>query len=352
MNAEVIYMEHLGSIRLESPSLILRAFKHEDAEAMYKNWANEPEVTKFLTWPTHKDPRESAKILEDWIKAGADPRFYLWAIELKGLGEPIGSISVVKQDDLLSLIQFGYCIGKNWWGQGYMTEALSCLIEFFFTRVGANRLEARHDINNPASGRVMEKAGMSLEGVYRKGDKNNQGICDVCMWSILKEDWDTQNEIAHYNSLPCEFKDFVSIPNLRDGELSLICLKKMPAIPEKEYVPAYTFALCINNEKIGELGLRIGYTPGLYYGGQIGYSVDEKYRGRGYAGRACRMLLPVARAHGMEKLIITNEVGNAPSRRVCEKLGAEFLRRAYLPSWHELYCKGQREVNIFSLSCT
>ena len=140
-----------------------------------------------------------------------------------------------------------------------------------------------------------------------------------------------QKEIAYYNSLPCVFEGFLDLPPLSDGELTLACVEKQEAIPEKKYVPGYLFYVCKGDEKIGDVQLRIGYTDGLYYGGQVGYNIDAAYRGNGYAGRACRLLVPVAKAHGMQKLLITNNHTNTASMRVCEKLGANLLRVAALP---------------------
>ena len=117
--------------------------------------------------------------------------------------------------------------------------------------------------------------------------------------------------------------------------------------------PSYDFTICKGAEIIGEINLRVGYCgfgpdeSSLYYGGQIGYGVNEKYRGNGYAGRACRHLLPVAKSHSMTKLLITNNYTNAASRRVCEKLGARFLRVARLPEWTDNYKEGRRFSNIF-----
>ena len=159
-----------------------------------------------------------------------------------------------------------------------------------------------------------------------------------------------QREIAYYNSLPVNFDGFIKVPALTDGEVFLVCLKKSPAVPEKKYVPSYNFAICLGGEQIGYIDLRIGYTAGLYYGGQIGYAIDEEYRGNGYAARACRLLAPVAKAHGMTKLLITNEYKNAASQRVCEKLGARHLRTAELPEWSDLYKLGQRFQNIYEWS--
>lgn len=142
------------------------------------------------------------------------------------------------------------------------------------------------------------------------------------------------------------------MPRLANEEIYLVCVAKKDAIPAKKYVPAYDFAICREGEQIGHINLRIGYTDGLYYGGQIGYEVDKQYRGRGYAAQACRLLLPVAKAHGMTKLLITNDHANYASKRVCEKLGARFLRLVPLPEWHELYEAGQRFVNIFEWDIT
>ena len=80
-------------------------------------------------------------------------------------------------------------MGKAWWGKGFMPEALRAVIEYFFDEVGVNRIAARHDAENPKSGRVMEKAGMKREGVLRASARNNLGIRDAVWYSILKEEY-------------------------------------------------------------------------------------------------------------------------------------------------------------------
>jgi predicted acetyltransferase len=159
--------------------------------------------------------------------------------------------------------------------------------------------------------------------------------------------WKIQQEIAYYNSLPVVFEDFIDVPDLTDGEIELACIGKKPAIPEKKWVPAYEFEIRRGSSRVGRINLRIGYTDSLYYGGQIGYGVDEQYRGHGYASKACWLLEPVIHAHGMKKALITNNLTNIASRRTCEKLGAKFIRTACLPEWHNLYKEGLRFVNIF-----
>ncbi|MDE7281185.1 MAG: GNAT family N-acetyltransferase [Ruminiclostridium sp.] len=182
-------MKHCGTQRLETERLILRRYENKDWEAMYKNWASDDEVTKFLMWPTHSSPETSKGVIEDWVKLYSDERFYHWAIVLKENGdEPIGDIAVVNLDNQISKAHIGYCIGKAWWRKGITSEALKAVIDFLFDTVEVNRIESRHDVNNPNSGRVMKKCGMKYEGTMRSNDWNNQGICDSCYYALLRSD--------------------------------------------------------------------------------------------------------------------------------------------------------------------
>ena len=143
-------MKHCGTQTIETERLILRQFKSEDADAMFKNWANDEEVTKYLTWPPH------------------------------------GTVDVTKES--INMIHIGYCIGRCWWNQGITSEALKAVIDFFFDKVEANRIESRHDVNNPHSGMVMKKCGMKYEGTLRSSDINNQGLNDSSWYAILRSD--------------------------------------------------------------------------------------------------------------------------------------------------------------------
>ena len=183
-------MEHKGTKRIESERLILRPFQSGDEEKVFKNWASDEKVTKFLTWPTHKDVSVSKKVIQDWISKYENLDYYQWAIELKSIGEPIGSISVVEKNEELNIVQIGYCIGSFWWNQGITSEAFSTIIPFLFEEVKANRIEACHDPHNPHSGNVMKKCGLKYEGTLRQASFSNQGIVDICIYSLLKSEWE------------------------------------------------------------------------------------------------------------------------------------------------------------------
>ena len=177
---------HQGTKIIETDRLILRRFRMEDAQSMFENWANDDEVTKYMTWPTHTSVADSTMVLSDWVAGYEKVDFYLWAIELDG--QPIGSISVVHHNDRIAKAEIGYCIGRRWWHRGITSESLKAVIDYLFDQVGMNRLTACHDPRNPNSGKVMRKCGMKYEGTLRQSDRNNQGICDTCVYAILAEE--------------------------------------------------------------------------------------------------------------------------------------------------------------------
>ncbi len=181
-------MKPMGTKELETNRLILRKYVIDDAEDMFFNWASDPEVTRFLTWPTHSSLEISKKVLSEWILNYSDDNYYNWAIVFKETGRVIGNIAVVKLNNIVDSADIGYCMNQGLWGNGIMPEALKAVIAFLFKEVGVNRIAASHDANNPKSGRVMEKAGMKLEGVLRQAGVNNQGICDEVWHSIIKSD--------------------------------------------------------------------------------------------------------------------------------------------------------------------
>lgn len=185
-------MEHKGTKIIETERLILRPFRAEDAEPMFRNWTSDPEVTKFLTWPTHESVEVSKGVIGSWCEKNNDPKRYHWAIELKNIHEPIGSISATKVNDETQSATVGYCISRSYWGQGITVEAFSAIIKFFFEEMGINCVNACHDPRNPNSGKVMKKCGMTYEGTWRAGGVNNQGICDEAWYSILREEYEMQ----------------------------------------------------------------------------------------------------------------------------------------------------------------
>ena len=157
---------------LATERLILRKFKPSDATAMFNNWAKDPENVKYLTWEAHKNIEETGSILKEWIFEYQNPKCYRWCITLKDRDEAIGGIDVRKIINKDSC-EVGYVLSKSFWNQGIMTEALNAVINYLFTE-GFKTITASHHVNNPASGRVMQKCGIKF--VEKVGEKLRYSI--------------------------------------------------------------------------------------------------------------------------------------------------------------------------------
>lgn len=143
--------------------------------------------------------------------------------------------------------------------------------------------------------------------------------------------------------------DFLDTDFLESNEIKLLLERKAEADPVRNWVPAYHFMICDKQGSgMGQCDLRIGYNDGLYYGGHIGYSINEEYRGHHYAAKACMLLFELAKRHGMDHLYITCDPDNWPSRKTLEYLKGELLEIAELPEDNDMRVNdGDTEKCIF-----
>lgn len=186
-------MEHKGTVEILTERLKLRKVSISDSNAAFNNWCNDPDVTKFLTWPCHGNVEVTKKVFSSWEENYKNDDYYQWAICLKDTDEPFGSISVVHVYEDIECVEVGYCISKKYWHEGYTSEALNALIPFFFDEVKVNSMCLYHDVRNVNSGKVMKKCGLKFDGIMRQASKNNLGICDVARYSMTKEDYLEKN---------------------------------------------------------------------------------------------------------------------------------------------------------------
>jgi len=181
-------MEHKGSKILETERLVLRPFRVSDAEAMFRGWATDKEVTKYLTWTPHENIEVTRQFLAQREEEYKKPNVYHWAITLGG--ELIGDIEL-GEIDWRETGGLGYCMAKRYWGKGIMTEALHEIIRFAFEEVGVHRIEGAHAKANIGSSRVMEKNGLQLEGIRRDGFRlpSTGEWVDIVVRGILDRDY-------------------------------------------------------------------------------------------------------------------------------------------------------------------
>lgn len=334
---------------IETERMVLRPLTAADFDQVI-DAVNAPGHMRFMYHWQGEIHADARKFLEyaARVNAGAPQTAFEYACIRKEDDALCACVSLAVEGDEARVGWFAHHAHT---GRGYVTEAARVLMAYAFDTLSARRVTAECDARNGKSAAVMERLHMRKEGVAAEerpllpGDERR---ADEWHYALLKSEWEDWEDFRRIAALPVRFDGFMDVPALSDGEIRLICVNKDPAEPEKERVPMYTFAVTRGGEAIGEINLRVGYhIPRLYHGGQIGYGIDEAYRGRGYAGRACRLLIPVMRYHGMETVFITNNTDNLASRRVCEKLGAKFLRVSRVPEWHDMYERGARYVNIF-----
>ncbi len=156
---------HIGTNSVETIRLLLRRFTTEDVEDMFYNWAGDEETCRFLSWGPHQNMDVTWRRVNSLIRNYAYQNTYHWAICLKDSNMAIGSVSVEIFNDKELSCEVGYCIGREYWNQGLMTEALRAVIHYLFFDVGYHKVTARHDVMNVASGRVMQKCGMKFEKI-------------------------------------------------------------------------------------------------------------------------------------------------------------------------------------------
>lgn len=181
-------MTHQGTVILNTARLRLRPYLPGDAQAMFAGWANDERVTRYLTWQPHGNIAVTEQLIAQWVESYQSDTVYRWGITMGG--ELIGDISVVSWQEDNEACEIGYCLAYDHWGQGIMTEALQSVMRYLFDSIGFHRVMIRHEADNPASGRVMQKAGLLYEGCLRQALKRRDGSYgDICVYGATQDQW-------------------------------------------------------------------------------------------------------------------------------------------------------------------
>lgn len=180
---------HKGTEKIQTERLILRRFTIDDCDDMFI-WAGNPDVTKYLSYHSHRTIDDSKDIISFWISKYKDASTYNWAIEYEG--NVIGNIEVVEQKEYECGL--GWQIDKPYWNRGIMTEAASAVLEYLFG-IGYKYISSAHDAKNIGSGRVMQKIGMTKYQTIPNFifDKDGRVIEKVC-YKISKDEWLANNK--------------------------------------------------------------------------------------------------------------------------------------------------------------
>ena len=132
----------------------------DDAGALFQRVARDPEVTKYLLWAPHRDVAATRRVIAEKMNVSDDER--TWAIELKHSGEVIGLTSCRRP--VPHSVEIGYCLGRRWWGKGFMSEVLGVLLDALEADRQVYRVWATCSPDNERSARLLESAGFVPEG--------------------------------------------------------------------------------------------------------------------------------------------------------------------------------------------
>lgn len=150
---------------LETARLILRPVARGDARAIFTGYAQDPEVVRFLIWRPHHALADTDSYIADCLSTPADKSRSYALIAREG-GQLLGNFALRRPN--LHRLDFGYVLARQYWGRGLMTEVLSLAARWAMRQGDIWRISAVCDVENPASARVMEKAGLEREGILRR----------------------------------------------------------------------------------------------------------------------------------------------------------------------------------------
>lgn len=173
---------------LETPRLLLRKLRLEDAAAMFE-YASDPEVARDVTWEAHRAIEDSRGFLNSVIQKYAKKETSEWGLVLKENGKLVGTCGFVWWRPEHAKAEFGYALSREYWGRGLMTEAAAAVIAFGFEKMKLHRLEARCITTNTGSEKVMLKNGMKYEGLLRDVVYEKGGFKSLKLYSLLKEEY-------------------------------------------------------------------------------------------------------------------------------------------------------------------
>ena len=183
-----------GAQEIDTGRLILRSFRHEDAESMFRNWLSDEEVQSMYGEPTYTSIEQVNDLIDRYIAQTEEGRAFRWEVIEKASGECIGQASYFRVDKNNHFGEIEYCIGRAFQGKGYATEATRAVIDYGFEKIGFHKVQICCRPSNKSSKRVIEKCGFVHEGTLRDYFFRNGGYEDRMFFSILKSEYNKHDK--------------------------------------------------------------------------------------------------------------------------------------------------------------
>jgi ribosomal-protein-alanine N-acetyltransferase len=171
---------------LETDRLILREIVPEDAPAIFRIFSNEM-VTHYYDLVTYTRVEQAAELIDFFDESFELERAIRWGIERKADGVLMGTCGYVWLRTYRG--EVGYELHPDYWGQGYMAEAIDAIVDFGFTDLKLNRVEALVMVENEPSARLLRALGFQEEGVLRQHDFFKGAFHDMRLFALLAQDY-------------------------------------------------------------------------------------------------------------------------------------------------------------------
>ena len=185
---QTTYIEAFSNLpTIYTPRLTLRPARMSDARDMYE-YSRDPEVARHVLWDAHRSIHQTRQYLRYLIRQYRMAAPCTFVIELTAQHKVIGTIGFMWVQMENRSAEVGYSLSRAYWNQGIMSEALEEILRYGFQSIRLNRIEAQHELDNPASGKVMQHAGMRYEGRLRQRIYNKGRYVDVELYAVLRSD--------------------------------------------------------------------------------------------------------------------------------------------------------------------
>ena len=183
-------LTHLGTKTIETERLILRRFEYSDIDSMLRNWIADEQTQWDYGEPSYETPEAVRELFDKkYVVSYSRDDYYRWAVIEKKSKEYIGQIAYFSVDTENQHGEIEYVIGSSFQGKGYATEMTKAVIAFGFDKINFNRIEIDCRTENEASRRVIEKCGLTYEGVFRDFFWRKDHFEGRRVYSVLKNEW-------------------------------------------------------------------------------------------------------------------------------------------------------------------
>jgi ribosomal-protein-alanine N-acetyltransferase len=174
---------------IRTERLVLRPLRRGDEESLFALYSD-PSFMRYWNTPPWSSLAEAAKVIDEDLAAMPAGQYLRLGIQAAEADSLIGTVSLFAFHEPSRRAELGYGLAPASWGHGYMTEALSALLEYAFGPLGLNRIEADIDPGNEASARALARLGFVQEGYFRERWIVGGQVSHSAMYGLLRADWD------------------------------------------------------------------------------------------------------------------------------------------------------------------